>query len=66
MTRNEFLQMVEEAQECRIGIKGSMRYVSLEVPKDLLRQRADELVIAGVLVEFSSAFTGVLYVESGL
>jgi hypothetical protein len=66
MTRNEFLQMVEEAQECRIGIKGSMMYVSLEVPKDLLRQRADELVIAGVLVEFSSAFTGVLYVESGL
>jgi len=66
MTRNEFLQMVEEAQECRIGLKGSLRYVSLEVPKDLLRQRADELVIAGVLVEFSSAVPGVLYVENGL
>ena len=67
MTRSDFLRMIDEAQECRIGLRGKSRYVSLEVPKSLLRKRADDLITAGVSVEFSDyEYCRTLYVESGL
>ncbi len=67
MTLNELLKMIDEAQECRIGLQGKSRYVSLPVSKFLLRKRADDLITAGVSVEFCDYDHGkTLYVESGL
>lgn len=64
MTRDELLKMIDKADECRIGLDGKNRYISLVVSKELLREKAEDLVFAGVRAEFSEVTPGTLYVES--